>query len=173
MNTVANLQTPVRLAARAVGVEKVYGQQDTAVRALDGVSVDFPAGQFTAVMGPSGSGKSTLMHCLAALDRPTAGQIFLGDTDLTGMKDKQLTLLRRDRIGFVFQAFNLLPQLNAQENMLLPLRLAGRKPDQDWLDQVVATVGLGDTVDAVAHGGAAAARSRCGCRRRRRVGPRR
>ena len=125
------------LAARAVGLEKVYG-------ALDGVSVDFPVGEFSAVMGPSGSGKSTLMHCLAALDRPTAGQVFLGDTDVTSLNDKQLTILRRDRIGFVFQAFNLLPQLNAKENMELPLRLAGRAPDQEWFDRVVTTVGLGD-----------------------------
>jgi putative ABC transport system ATP-binding protein len=133
-----------QVAARAVGLEKIYGTGDTAVRALDGVSVDFTAGQFTAVMGPSGSGKSTLMHCLAALDRPTAGQVFLGDTDVTDLNDKQLTILRRDRIGFVFQAYNLLPQLNARENMLLPLRLAGTKPDHDWFDQVVQTVGLGD-----------------------------
>ena len=132
------------LAARAVGLEKVYGTGSTAVRALDGVSVDFPVGEFTAVMGPSGSGKSTLMHCLAALDRPTAGQVFLGDTDVTSLNDKQLTILRRDRIGFVFQAFNLLPQLNAKENMELPLRLAGRAPDQEWFDRVVTTVGLGD-----------------------------
>ena len=132
------------LAARAVGLEKVYGTGSTAVRALDGVWVDFPVGEFTAVMGPSGSGKSTLMHCLAALDRPTAGQVFLGDTDVTSLNDKQLTILRRDRIGFVFQAFNLLPQLNAKENMELPLRLAGRAPDQEWFDRVVTTVGLGD-----------------------------
>ena len=135
---------PPALAARAVGLEKVYGTGDTAVRALDGVSVDFPVGEFTAVMGPSGSGKSTLMHCLAALDRPTAGQVFIGDTDVVGMSDKQLTVLRRDRIGFVFQAFNLLPQLNARENMELPLRLAGRKADPAWFETVVSTVGLGD-----------------------------
>jgi putative ABC transport system ATP-binding protein len=132
------------IAARAVGLEKVYGRGDTAVRALDGVSVDFPIGEFSAVMGPSGSGKSTLMHCLAALDRPTSGQVILGDTDVTGLGDKQLTILRRDRIGFVFQAFNLLPQLNAHENIVLPLRLAGRKPDPAWIEEVVATVGLGD-----------------------------
>jgi putative ABC transport system ATP-binding protein len=133
-----------RLAARAVALTRVYGRGDTAVHALDGVTVDFPAGRFTAVMGPSGSGKSTLMHCMAALDRPTAGQVLLGDTDVTSMSDKQLTLLRRDRIGFVFQAFNLLPQLDARENVLLPLRLAGRAPDQAWFDEVIATVGLGD-----------------------------
>lgn len=139
--------TAARLAARAVGLEKIYGRGDTAVRALDGVSVDFSAAAFTAVMGPSGSGKSTLMHCLAALDRPTAGQVFIGDTDLTDLSDKQLTVLRRDRVGFVFQAFNLLPQLNARENMLLPLRLAGRKPDKEWFDTVISTVGLGDRMD--------------------------
>ncbi len=139
--------TATRLAARAVGLEKVYGRGDTAVRALDGVSVDFAAAEFTAVMGPSGSGKSTLMHCLAALDQPTAGQVFVGDTDLTGLSDRQLTVLRRERIGFVFQAFNLLPQLDARENMLLPLRLAGAKPDDAWFDTVVTTVGLGDRLD--------------------------
>lgn len=133
-----------RVAARAIGLEKIYGTGPAAVRALDGVSVDFTSGRFTAVMGPSGSGKSTLMHCLAALDRPTAGQVMLGDTDVTGLNDKQLTLLRRDRIGFVFQAYNLLPQLNARENMLLPLRLAGQKPDGEWFDEVTRTVGLGD-----------------------------
>ncbi len=135
---------PPALAARAVGLEKVYGTGDTAVRALDGVSVDFPVGEFTAVMGPSGSGKSTLMHCLAALDRPTAGQVFIGQTDVVGMSDKQLTLLRRERIGFVFQAFNLLPQLNARENIELPLRLAGKASDPEWFDTVIATVGLAD-----------------------------
>ena len=135
---------PTRLAARAVGLDKVYGRGDTAVHALDGVSVDFPAAGFTAVMGPSGSGKSTLMHCMAALDRPTGGQVLLGDTDVTSLSDKQLTLLRRDRIGFVFQAFNLLPQLTARENVLLPVRLAGGQPDQAWYDEVIATVGLAD-----------------------------
>ncbi|MEE8601712.1 ABC transporter ATP-binding protein [Euzebya tangerina] len=133
-----------RLAARAIGLEKIYGDGHTAVRALDGVSLELPVGQFTAVMGPSGSGKSTLMHCLAALDRPSSGQVVLGDTDVTALSDKQLTLLRRDRIGFVFQAFNLLPQLTATENILLPLRLAGRRPDDDWFDEVVTTVSLGD-----------------------------
>jgi putative ABC transport system ATP-binding protein len=131
-------------AARAVDLTKVYGRGDAAVRALDGVTVDFAAGEYTAVMGPSGSGKSTLMHCLAALDTPTSGQVWLGDTDISGLHDRQLTALRRDRIGFVFQAFNLLPQLTAGENILLPLRLAGRTPDQSWVDEVVTTVGLGD-----------------------------
>jgi len=132
------------LAARAVGLHKAYGSGHTEVRALDGVSVDFPAGSYTAFMGPSGSGKSTLMHCMAALDRPSAGQVLLGDTDVTSLSDAQLTILRRDRIGFVFQAFNLLPQLDARENMLLPLRLAGRAPDEAWMEEVIRTVGLGD-----------------------------
>ena len=143
----ATLEVMPRLAARAIALEKVYGTGDTAVRALGGVSLELPVGEFTAVMGPSGSGKSTLMHCLAALDRPTSGQVMLGDTEVTSLGDKQLTLLRRDRIGFVFQAFNLLPQLSARENMILPLRLAGRRPDQAWMEQIVDTVGLADRLD--------------------------
>ncbi|GAA3059802.1 hypothetical protein GCM10020000_48380 [Streptomyces olivoverticillatus] len=110
--------------------------------ALDHVDVDIARGQFTAIMGPSGSGKSTLMHCLAGLDTVTSGQIFIDDTEITGLKDKKLTRLRRDRIGFIFQAFNLLPTLNALENITLPMDIAGRKPDQAWLDRVVETVGL-------------------------------
>jgi len=137
-----NQQT--RLAARAVDVVKVYGHGDTAVRALDGVSVDLPSGQFTAIMGPSGSGKSTLMHCLAGLDQVTSGQVFIGDTDISKLSEKQLTLLRRDQVGFIFQAYNLLPTLNASENMTLPLALGGRDPDKAWYDQVVSTVHLGD-----------------------------
>ncbi|WP_073480966.1 ABC transporter ATP-binding protein [Streptoalloteichus hindustanus] len=125
-----------------MGLEKVYGRGEAAVRALAGVTLDIHAGRFTAIMGPSGSGKSTLMHCLAGLDSATAGRVLLGDTDLTAMGDRQLTTVRRDRIGFVFQAFNLLPQLTAQENILLPLELAGRRPDQSWLDQVVDVLGL-------------------------------
>nr|WP_229759098.1 ABC transporter ATP-binding protein [Peterkaempfera bronchialis] len=112
--------------------------------ALDQVDVDIARGRFTAIMGPSGSGKSTLMHCLAGLDSVTSGQIWIGDTEITGLKDKQLTRLRRDKIGFIFQAFNLLPTLNALENITLPMDIAGRKPDQAWLDQVVETVGLAD-----------------------------
>jgi len=131
-------------AARAVGLTKVYGAGDTAVHALDGVSVDFLHGQFTAVMGPSGSGKSTLMHCLAALDSITSGEVLIGDTSLTGLSDKALTALRRDRVGFVFQAFNLVPTLSARENILLPLAIAGREPDKEWYDTVIAAVGLGD-----------------------------
>jgi len=134
-----------RPAAAALSATKVYGAGgDTAVRALDDVTVEFPEGRFTAVMGPSGSGKSTLLHCLAGLDSLTTGRILVGDTDLGSLSDKQLTLLRRDRIGFVFQAYNLVPTLTAAENIALPLLLAGRRPDPDWFDEIVATVGLGD-----------------------------
>jgi putative ABC transport system ATP-binding protein len=114
------------------------------VRALDGVTLDFPSGQFSAIMGPSGSGKSTLMHCVAGLDTLTSGQVRVGGIDLTRLDDKHLTLLRRDRIGFVFQAYNLVPTLTALENITLPATLAGRKPDKGWLDTVIGTVGLGD-----------------------------
>jgi ABC-type lipoprotein export system ATPase subunit len=129
-------------AAKAVKVSKIYGAGDAVVRALDSVSVGFPKGRFTAIMGPSGSGKSTLMHCLAGLDSVTSGNVFLGQTDLSSLDDKGLTQLRRDQVGFIFQAFNLLPTLTALENITLPLDLAGRKPEQAWLDQVVDTVGL-------------------------------
>jgi len=132
------------IAARAVDVVKTYGAGDTRVVALDHVSVDFPAGVFTAIMGPSGSGKSTLMHCVAGLDTVTEGRVLIGDADLTTLKDKALTILRRDKIGFVFQAFNLVPTLTALENITLPAALAGRRPDQAWLDTVVDTVGLRD-----------------------------
>jgi len=136
--------TRTGVAARAVNASKVYGSGEAEVRALDGISVDFARGQFTAIMGPSGSGKSTLMHCLAGLDRLTSGQVFLGDLDITALSEKQLTLVRRDKIGFVFQAFNLIPTLTALENVTLPEALAGRKPDQAWLDRVIDTVGLRD-----------------------------
>jgi putative ABC transport system ATP-binding protein len=129
-------------AAKAVKVSKIYGEGDAAVRALDSITVGFPSGRFTAIMGPSGSGKSTLMHCLAGLDAVTSGNIFLGQTDLSSLDDKALTQLRRDQVGFIFQAYNLLPTLTALENITLPLDLAGRKPDQAWLDQVIDTVGL-------------------------------
>ena len=132
------------VAARVVDLTKVYGSGDAEVRALDGVSLELFAGEFTAVMGPSGSGKSTLMHCCAALDVPTTGQVFVGDTEIGGLSDKRLTHLRRERIGFVFQSFNLVPTLTAEENILLPLSIAGRKPDREWYDTVVATVNLGD-----------------------------
>ncbi|MFD0329161.1 ABC transporter ATP-binding protein [Streptacidiphilus monticola] len=123
---------------------KVYGEGDTRVTALDQVSVEFAKGEFTAIMGPSGSGKSTLMHCMAGLDSVTSGSARIGDTELVGLKDKQLTKLRRDHIGFIFQAFNLLPTLTALENITLPMDIAGRKADQAWLNQVVDTVGLRD-----------------------------
>jgi putative ABC transport system ATP-binding protein len=131
-------------AARAVGLSKAYGSGDTAVLALDRVDVEIDAGRFTAIMGPSGSGKSTLMHCLAGLDKPTGGEVWVGDTELSHLGDKQLTRLRRDRIGFVFQAFNLLPTLTAEENITLPGDIAGRKADAAWFAQVVETLGLQD-----------------------------
>jgi putative ABC transport system ATP-binding protein len=136
--------TTTRMAAHAVGVTKVYGSGDTRVLALDGVSVEFQAGRFTAIMGPSGSGKSTLMHCLAGLDAVTDGDVYIGETRVTGLRDKALTGLRRDKVGFVFQQFNLLPTLTAQENILLPMSIAKRKPDPEWFDTVVDAVGLRD-----------------------------
>ena len=136
--------TGTAIAARSA--VKVYGSGRTEVRALDHVDLDIAAGRFTAVMGPSGSGKSTLMHCLAGLDTLTSGQILFGDVDLGRLSDRELTLLRRDRIGFVFQAFNLVPTLTAMENITLPSRLAKRRIDRGWVDQLVATVGLGDRV---------------------------
>jgi putative ABC transport system ATP-binding protein len=132
----------VAIAARAVDATKVYGRGEAEVRALDRVTVDFVAAQFTAIMGPSGSGKSTLMHALAGLDTLSSGAVFIGDIDLGTLREKKLTQLRRDRIGFIFQAFNLIPTLTAAENIALPMRLAGRKPDKAWFDHVVATVGL-------------------------------
>ncbi|MEV6670374.1 ABC transporter ATP-binding protein [Streptomyces sp. NPDC051162] len=134
--------TPARVAARATGLSKVYGQGETEVRALDAVSVEFRRGEFTAIMGPSGSGKSTLMHCMAGLDSVSSGSAQIGDVELASLGDRQLTRLRRDRIGFVFQAFNLLPTLTALENITLPMDIAGRKPDAQWLNKVVDTVGL-------------------------------
>src|SRR6188768_1183657 len=131
-------------AAGAIDARKIYGIGDAAVRALDGVTVSFEPGRFTAIMGPSGSGKSTLLHCLAGLDDVDGGQIFLGDVELGSLSDRDLTRIRRDRIGFVFQSFNLLPTLDAAENITLPLALAGRRADPEWLEQVISTVGLGD-----------------------------
>lgn len=131
-------------AARAVDLTKVYGEGDAAVRALDGVSVEFERGRFSAIMGPSGSGKSTLLHCMAGLDTPTSGNVFIGDIDLTTLSEKQLTLLRREKVGFVFQTFNLVPTLTAAENITLPLDIAGDKPDRGWFDTVVDTIGLRD-----------------------------
>jgi len=129
-------------AASAVFASKRYGTGDAAVTALDNVSVEFHAHQFTAIMGPSGSGKSTLMHLVAGLDTLSSGKVYIGDTDLSGLDDRRLTMMRRDKIGFIFQAFNLVPTLTALENITLPTTLAGRKPDKAWLDQVVRTVGL-------------------------------
>ena len=131
-------------AASARGVTKVFGFGETAVTALDDVSVGFEQGKFSAIMGPSGSGKSTLLHCLAGLDRVTDGQVLIGDVDLTVLNDKTLTRLRRDKIGFVFQAFNLVPTLNARENITLPMDIAGRKPDVEWLNHVIEILTLGD-----------------------------
>ena len=138
------MSVTITSAARATDLSKIYGEGDTEVKALDGVTVDIAPGRFTAIMGPSGSGKSTLMHCLAGLDSATGGHVFIGDTDLTTLGDKALTRLRRDQVGFVFQAFNLLPTLNALENITLPMDIAGRKPDQAWLDTVIDTIGLRD-----------------------------
>jgi putative ABC transport system ATP-binding protein len=132
------------IAARAVGATKAYGKGESIVRALDGIDVEFATGQLTAIMGPSGSGKSTLMHALAGLDDLTGGKVYLGDVDLTTLNERKLTQLRRDRLGFVFQAFNLVPTLTALENITLPMDLAGRKADRAWLDLVISTVGLQD-----------------------------
>ena len=139
-----SITTTAAAAVRAVAATKVYGKGATAVTALDDVTVEFARGAYTAIMGPSGSGKSTLLHCVAGLDSLTSGEVWLGDERITGLDDKRLTLLRRDRIGFVFQTFNLVPTLTALENMTLPLSLAGSKPEATWLDTVVTTVGLGD-----------------------------
>jgi putative ABC transport system ATP-binding protein len=130
------------LAARTTGIAKVYGRGDAKVVALDDVTVGIPRGRFTAIMGPSGSGKSTLMHCMAGLDTVDSGQVFLGDVELSRLDDKRLTRLRRDKVGFVFQAFNLVPTLTALENITLPIDIAGRKPDRAWLDHVIDSVGL-------------------------------
>ena len=132
------------VAARAVAASKIYGKGDTEVRALDSIDVEFGRAQYTAIMGPSGSGKSTLLHCIAGLDRLTSGHVFLGDLDISAISEKQLTEVRRDRIGFVFQSYNLIPTLNALENITLPAALAGRKPDEAWLNQVIDTVRLRD-----------------------------
>ncbi|MGH3381952.1 MAG: ABC transporter ATP-binding protein [Actinoallomurus sp.] len=131
-------------AVVATEVTKVYGSGDAAVHALRGVSIGFARGAFTAIMGPSGSGKSTLMHCLAGLDTVDGGSVNLGGVEITGLSDRQLTQLRRDRVGFVFQSFNLLPTLTAEQNILLPLELAGRRPDRQWMDHVVHAIGLSD-----------------------------
>ncbi len=144
VTTVSTGPSALLSAARTVGLTKIYGQGEARVVALDDVSIELATGEFTAIMGPSGSGKSTLMHCAAALDSATSGQVFLGEIELTGLKDKALTQLRRDSIGFIFQSYNLVPTLSARENILLPLAIAGRKPDQEWYDVVIDTVGLRD-----------------------------
>jgi len=132
------------VVARVADLTKIFGSGDTRVTAVDSVSLDFRAGEFTAIMGPSGSGKSTLMHCAAGLDAVTSGRVFVGGTDLTRLKEKDLTVLRRDKIGFVFQSFNLIPTLTAHENITLPLAIAGRRPDPEWFDTVVEATGLRD-----------------------------
>ena len=146
MDTTLGMPAPPAgvLAARADGLTKTYGEGDAAVQALSDVSVGFTEGEFTAIMGPSGSGKSTLLHCMAGLDTPTSGSVRIGDVDLTTLSEKDLTRLRRDRVGFVFQAFNLVPTLSAEENITLPLDIAGRDVDRAWFDQVVDTVRLRD-----------------------------
>jgi len=140
----AALAASTQTAARAVDLTKVYGTGDAAVLALDAVSVEFERGRFGAIMGPSGSGKSTLLHCMAGLDAPTSGRVFIGDVDVTTLSERQLTLLRREKVGFVFQTYNLIPTLTAAENITLPLDIAGDKPDPTWFDTVVDTVGLRD-----------------------------
>ena len=148
MNTNTTITAPVAAPAQASsivrlqGVSKIYGSGDAQVRALDDVSVGFGAGEFTAIMGPSGSGKSTMMHILAGLDAPTSGRVFVEDTDITALKDTALTKLRRDRIGFVFQSFNLVPTLDARANILLPMRLAGKAPEKEWFDLIVNSLGI-------------------------------
>ncbi|MFJ8694806.1 ABC transporter ATP-binding protein [Streptomyces roseolilacinus] len=142
MPTPTTTRRATAVAARATDLSKVYGQGETRVVALDRVTVEFPRGEFTAIMGPSGSGKSTLMHCVAGLDTFSGGSARIGDTELGSLKDKQLTQLRRDKIGFIFQAFNLLPTLTALENITLPMDIAGRKPDRQWMDRVIDMVGL-------------------------------
>ena len=140
----ATQEAPASSIVRLQGVSKIYGNGDAQVRALDDVSVGFGAGEFTAIMGPSGSGKSTMMHILAGLDAPTSGHVFVEDTDITALKDTALTKLRRDRIGFVFQSFNLVPTLDARANILLPMRLAGKTPEKEWFDLIVNSLGIAD-----------------------------
>ena len=143
-NEIAPPDARTGVAARAVGLTKTYGEGDATVRALDDVSVEFERARFSAIMGPSGSGKSTLLHCMAGLDKPTSGQVLIGDVDLTTLSEKDLTLVRRKSVGFVFQAYNLVPTLTASENITLPLDIAGKEPDKAWFDEVVDTVGIRD-----------------------------
>lgn len=139
--------TTRQAAARAINLRKIYGQGETTVRALDGVTVAIEQHTFTAIMGPSGSGKSTLMHCMAGLDKPTSGQVFIGDTDISTLSDKRITAYRRDRLGFIFQDYNLVPMLTAKENILLPLAIAGRKPNPKWFRLIVSRLGLDKRLD--------------------------
>jgi len=141
------MSEPGPLLVSAADITRVYGEGEATVHALDGVTVGFPKGRFTAIMGPSGSGKSTLMHILAGLDRPTSGSVILDGVEITELDDRKLTELRRERVGFVFQSFNLLPVLDARENIVLPLSIAGKRPDAEWLETLIATVGLGDRLD--------------------------
>ena len=152
-------------AARSVELRKTYGTGQAIVRALDGVSVVFDRGRFTAVMGPSGSGKSTLMHCMAGLDRPTSGQVYVGDLDISTLDDTALTQMRRDRIGFVFQSFNLVPTLTAGENITLPVDLAGRKVDREWFTDLVGQLGLGDRLNHRPSEMSGGQQQRCACAR--------
>ena len=147
ITTPAAAQAPASSIVRLQGVSKIYGSGDAQVRALDDVSVGFGAGEFTAIMGPSGSGKSTMMHILAGLDAPTSGRVFVEDTDITALKDTALTKLRRDRIGFVFQSFNLVPTLDARANILLPMRLAGKAPEKEWFDLIVNSLGIANRLN--------------------------
>jgi len=144
LSITAQPEAATGVAARCVELTKIYGTGDATVTALDGVSATFANGRFTAIMGPSGSGKSTLLHCMAGLDSPTSGEVYVGDVDITTLPEKKLTQLRRDRIGFVFQAFNLVATLTAAENITLPMDIAGRDPDQAWLENVIQTIGLSD-----------------------------
>ena len=141
---IPRISPTVNKVVEARALRKVYGEGDAQVVALDTVSLTITEGEFVAIMGPSGSGKSTLLHCMAGLDTPTSGSVFIAGQDLSGMKDKQLTTVRRDQLGFIFQSFNLLPTLTAEENILLPQRLARRKPDQDWYDAVISVLGLSE-----------------------------
>ncbi len=160
--TAARASTP---AAHAVELRKTYGTGQATVHALAGITVTFERGRFTAVMGPSGSGKSTLMHCMAGLDRPTSGQTYVGDLDIGNLDDKGLTQLRRDRIGFVFQSFNLVPTLTAGENITLPADLAGKKVDQEWFDYLVDQLGIGDRLTHRPSEMSGGQQQRCACAR--------
>lgn len=142
--TLAPERIDTRIAARMEGGVKIYGHGDAEVRALDGVDIEFEQQHFTAIMGPSGSGKSTLLHTLAGLDTLNEGHVYIGDVDLGSLKDRKLTILRREKVGFIFQSFNLIPTLTAEENITLPLSIAGETPDREWFDQVIGAVGLED-----------------------------